>query len=96
MRPGQLEPNELEMAVLRAFAQREPRIAAHIQNLHVLSREFTGVGSFTRFQYEGSDPEHTLDLAVQIQMPGGAERTRRASILQRRSSHLPRALHVWR
>ncbi len=40
MRPGQLEPNELEMAILSSLAQREPALARHIQQLHVLSREF--------------------------------------------------------
>jgi hypothetical protein len=70
MRPGQLEPNEFEIAILSSFAQREPALARHIQQLHVLSREFTGVGSFTRFQYEGAEPERHLVLDAQIHVPG--------------------------
>ena len=70
MRPGQLEPNEFEMAILTRFAQQEPPLAAHIQKLRVLSREFTGVGSFTRFQYEGAEPERVLTLESQISVLG--------------------------
>jgi hypothetical protein len=45
MRPGQLEPNEFETAPLKRFATQDPSLS--IDSLHVLSLEFTGVGSFT-------------------------------------------------
>jgi hypothetical protein len=70
MRPGQLHPNEFEVAILQGFAQREPAILSSIDALHVLSREFTGVGSFTRFQYEGAESERHLTLAAEIHVPG--------------------------
>jgi hypothetical protein len=69
MRPGKLEPNEFEIAVLNSFAQQDPRLTCHIAKLHVLSREFTGVGSFTRFQYEGTEPERYLVLEAQVHLP---------------------------
>jgi len=52
MRPGQVEPNELEVAILQRLAQQVPSLGPLIPHLHVLSREFTGVGSFTTFRCE--------------------------------------------
>jgi hypothetical protein len=52
MRPGQLEPNEFEIALLKGFAAQDPSLC--LDSLHVLSREFTGVGSFTKFLCDGS------------------------------------------
>jgi hypothetical protein len=57
MRPGQLEPNEFELAILDRIAQKQPSIRPLIQDLRVLSREFTGVGSFTTFQCDDAGPE---------------------------------------
>ena len=50
MRLGQIEPNEFEVAILDRIATQEPSIRSSLGDLHVLSREYTGVGSFTRFQ----------------------------------------------
>jgi len=72
MRPGQLDPNDFERAVLGCFGRQDPSLLAHIDALHVLSREFTGVGSFTRFQFEGSGSsgdEQQLGLDAEIHMP---------------------------
>ena len=54
MRPGQTEPNELELAVLDRIAQEHPTVRPMIKGLHVLSREYTGVGSFTNFKHQDS------------------------------------------
>ena len=70
MRPGQLEPNEFELAILRGFAEQDPTLGRHIEELRVLSREFTGVGCFTRFRYEGAEPERHLTSDAQIRVPG--------------------------
>ena len=49
MRPGQLNPNEFEIAILNRLADDFELLRALIPKLHVLSREFTGVGAFTNF-----------------------------------------------
>ena len=49
MRPGQLILNELERAILQHLAPQLPELTSVIPKLHVLSREFTDVGSFTHF-----------------------------------------------
>ncbi len=73
MRPGQVKPNEFELAILDRLARKEPSILASIGELHVLSREFTGVGSFTNFDCKESSagaPEGHVDLDDLIKMPG--------------------------
>ena len=73
MRPGQLKPNDFEMAILERLANKEPSIGASIVRLHVLSREFTGVGSFTKFKSEefaASTTERQIGLDGLIHMPG--------------------------
>jgi hypothetical protein len=71
MAPGQVIPNELESAILRHIASKEPFLLDRIPDLQVLSREFTGVGSRTRFQCrETSDSKHRLSLNALITMPG--------------------------
>ena len=73
MRPGQLHPNELELAILERIAASAPAIRAATQALHVLSREFSGVGSFTNFQVNEAqygEPERHLDLDALINVPG--------------------------
>jgi len=50
MRPGQLDPNEFERAILEHFSRKCQALRPLIAHLRVLSREFTGVGSFTNFQ----------------------------------------------
>lgn len=49
MRPGQLQPNELECAILERIARNEPWLQGPFSSLHVLSREYTGVGGYTNF-----------------------------------------------
>ena len=73
MRPGQTKPNDFELAILDRLARKEPSIQASIGDLHVLSREFTGVGSFTNFKCDGSTdaaPEDHVGLDALINMPG--------------------------
>jgi hypothetical protein len=72
MRPGQLTANEFESAILSRIAQQVPALAPSAVNLHVLSREFTGVGSFTHFA--PSDvavelPDGVISLGSLIEMP---------------------------
>jgi len=70
--PGQLEPNEFELALLERLAVAHPPLREHLGHLHVLSREFTGVGCFTKFRLEGSRPEASeqqLGLNGLIVMP---------------------------
>jgi hypothetical protein len=49
-RPGQIKPNEFELAILERIAVQLPKLRTYLGNLHVLSREFTGVGSYTNFK----------------------------------------------
>lgn len=70
--PGQLEPNELELAILERIAAKNPSLRPYLQNLHVLSREFTGVGSYTNFRTDESSAavgDHPLSLGQLIIMP---------------------------
>ena len=72
MRPGQVTLNEFEEAILERLAQDEPRIDPFIKKLHVLSREFTGAGSYTNFSCESSDAELTeksISLKQTITIP---------------------------
>jgi hypothetical protein len=58
MRPGQLTPNELELAILQRLARKVPGLEDVIPRLHVLSRKFSGVGSYTNF-----NPVETVAVA---------------------------------
>jgi hypothetical protein len=49
MRPGQIDANDFEVAILERLAIARPSLRSLIPSLHVLSREFTGVGSYTTF-----------------------------------------------
>ncbi len=72
MRPGQLEPNDFELAILERIAAGKPLLRAQLGHLHVLSREFTGVGSYTKFKCAeavGDAAEEQLDLDGSIVMP---------------------------
>ena len=72
MRPGQLTPNDFELAILRRILSKEPSIAAEVDRVHVLSREFTGVGSFTKFQCNAAgtnSPDRRLGLDDLINRP---------------------------
>ena len=73
MRPGQTKPNEFELAILDRLARKEPSLHASIGELHVLSREFTGVGSFTNFKCDeptAAASEDHVGLDAMIKMPG--------------------------
>lgn len=72
MKPGQTEPNELELAILGRLARQEPSSLPSLRDLHVLSREYTGVGSFTKFHREESGAEadnRQVSLEALIRMP---------------------------
>lgn len=56
MKPGQLNLNEFEIAILEQIAMDEPSLLPLIPKLHVLSRKYTGVGSYTNFLFEGNVP----------------------------------------
>ena len=73
MRPGQRDLNELELAIISALSETRPSLRELTPKLHVLSREFTGVGSYTKFLCSGSSPDlnsERLGLGVLINMPG--------------------------
>ena len=59
MKPGQLFPNDLELAILKELAIEEPVLIKHLKELHVLSRKYTGVGCYTEFS-----PIKLLSLAT--------------------------------
>ena len=73
MKPGQLSPNELELEILKRILKDSLERKVSPMELHVLSREYTGVGSFTNFsrvrpQVEG--PQEILDLKGLIEISG--------------------------
>ena len=73
MRPGQLTPTEFERAILNRIAQEVPVLGAGLTTLHVLSREFTGVGSFTHFSPNSTPanvPDGPITLSGLIDVPG--------------------------
>jgi hypothetical protein len=71
-RPGQIELNEFEIAILERMARKSPAIQPMIEKLHVLSRKFTGVGCFIEFLCKEGDPdihERTIHLGELISIP---------------------------
>ncbi len=73
MRPGQIAPNEFELALLDRLASKEPALRRAVEHLRVLSREFTAVGSYTNFACEDAattGPDKQLGLDALIAMPG--------------------------
>lgn len=71
--PGQTALNPLELAILLRMADATPALRLLIPRLHVLSREFTGVGSYTSFLARGSAPEpgsKPITLKSVINVPG--------------------------
>ena len=71
-RPGQIELNEFELAILERIADKIPSLRSSLGRLHVLSREFTGVGSYTKFRCEdaaGSTADKPVGLDDLIDMP---------------------------
>ena len=72
IRPGQSVPNDFETAILERIALNYPSLREHLGRLHVLSREFTGVGSYTNFRIPEIDSQATrthLGLDAVIVMP---------------------------
>ena len=72
MRPGQLDHNEFERALLERLAAEHPDAQISIPELHVLSRTFTGVGSFTAFLVKGQPPvaRRVLSSSALVTIPG--------------------------
>ncbi len=79
LRPGQLKPNELEMAILERIVANNPGLKLDLPRLHVLSRKYTGVGSFTEFLTShshttppaaGTVARHTVRALANIIIPG--------------------------
>ena len=71
-RPGQSMPNEFETEILERIALNNPSLREHFGRLHVLIREFTGVGSYTNFGVPEIDAQVTrthLDLDALIVVP---------------------------
>jgi hypothetical protein len=65
-------PNELELAILRNICATHPATALSVSKLHVVSREYTGVGSFTNFNVVGVDPgapKSRLGLGCVVEVP---------------------------
>lgn len=70
MRPGQLHPNELEVAILQRLGEDDPSIRDYLPSLRVLSREYTGVGSFTKFaRADSTGRDRQLPFEPLIRMP---------------------------
>lgn len=73
MRPGQIQPNEFELAILDRLATKVPPIRESIDELKVLSREYTGVGGYTNFVNASSSAgssDQQIGLDDAITMPG--------------------------
>ncbi len=60
MKPGQLTPNAFEIAILERIGLSTEALRPLIGRLHVPSREFTGVGSYTNFKIAPSLHEPRL------------------------------------
>jgi hypothetical protein len=72
MQPGQIELNDLEVATLQRLALTSPSLDPLIGKIRVLSREFTGVGSYTNFQCPDTAPDlgdRKISLEALISMP---------------------------
>src|SRR4051794_4679769 len=72
MRPGQLHPNEFEIALLDRLIAENPDERLTAADLHVVSREFTGVGSFTNFLVKGQNKvaRRVLSMSASVTIPG--------------------------
>ena len=69
MRPGQLQPNEFELAILERMATRHPSLREYLGHLQVLSRDFTGVGCFTTFVCVDSDLKSVIHMDGLVSVP---------------------------
>ena len=73
MRPGQTDVDEFELAILSDLAEEKPSLRQLIPKLRVLGREFTGVGSYTKFTCSASAldlGDECISLKKPILMPG--------------------------
>ncbi|HYE21270.1 MAG TPA: hypothetical protein VEA69_22680 [Tepidisphaeraceae bacterium] len=72
MRPGQLHPNEFEVAILDRLNAAYPDLRLAAADLHVVSREFTGVGSFSNFLVRGRPKaeRRALNIPAYVSIPG--------------------------
>ncbi len=70
MRPGQLKPNEFEVAILERILADHADVHVDISGLHVLSRTFTGVGSYTTFLTAKGGERRILRTAARIDVAG--------------------------
>ncbi len=73
LRPGEVTPNDLERAILLRIAALQPEADLVVSGLHVLSREYTGVGSFTKFSHadvKADAPRGILNLPGIITVAG--------------------------
>jgi len=70
LRPGQITPNELELAILQRLSLALPTLESVLPQLHVQSRQYTGVGCYTKFRVVdivvGSKSPVTLDEAINV------------------------------
>jgi hypothetical protein len=58
VKPGQIEPNEFEIAIIQEFAKSTNNtLTDQVPDLHVLSLEYTGVGGYTNFNRHKSEDE---------------------------------------
>src|ERR1700733_14847482 len=72
MRPGQLTPNAFEIALLERVAADNADANICIAKLHVLSRTFTGVGSYTDFLVQGqpkTTPRRVITTPIVVTIP---------------------------
>ena len=69
IRPGQLLPNEFELAILSRMSEEHPSLRPFLGQLHVLNREYTGVGSFTNFDTDAEEWDRDISLNAMISMP---------------------------
>ncbi len=70
MDPGQHQPNQLECAILDRIARDAPWLQGPFSSLHVISREYTGVGGYTNFLCDApaaaDDPSPGLKPLIRV------------------------------
>ena len=72
IKPGQITPNELEIKILELLVDSAPALKPLTAELHVLSRTYTGVGSYTKFKHpetEGLLGNSHIGLNALINVP---------------------------
>jgi hypothetical protein len=66
----QYAPNAFETAILRTMAREHPSLLLDTRDLRILSRKYTGIGSYTDFDCDGSEATESFNLKAPIGMPG--------------------------